>query len=270
MKWPGQGVWVLGAGFLGAALAAACRAAGALVLTFDTEAPADMQADATQRRGLAAGLGRVVPQIAFCCLSTRGGGALAYRRAYVESLQALLSVAPAVRPVLCSSVSLYADTAGMPVNEQTAVQPHNARQEQLLQAEALALRAGGIVARLSPLYGPGRCELLRRHLAGEPRLPGDANRWLNYLHVEDAVQGLMQLAAKGTPGVYNLCSESFTCGAVYNLMQQLTGIPAATEQSPASVRGCADRRIESCLFAMQQPHRFHDFVLAERLHPTLS
>lgn len=270
MNWHGQGVWVLGAGFLGSALAAACRAAGASVLTVDHAAPADLHADAADAKAMAVGLGRVVPQVVFCCLSTRGGEAAAYRHAYMQSVRAVLSVAPAVRPVFCSSVSLYPDAGGDPVDEYTPLPPPNARQEVLRQAEELALSAGGLVVRLAPMYGAGRCELLRRHLAGEPRLPGPPGRWLNYLHVDDAVLGLMQLAARRKSGVYNLCSESFTHAAAYEMMQQLTGVPAAAQCAAASVRGSANHRIVGARFSPESPRSFRDFVLAEMQCPTLS
>lgn len=270
MNWRGQGVWVLGAGFLGSALSAACRAAGASVLTIDCSAPADLHADAADAQALSVGVGRVVPRVAFCCLSTGGGDAAAYRQAYVQSMRSLLTVAPAVHPVFCSSVSLYPESGGSPVDENTPVSPRNARQEVLLQAESLALAAGGLVLRLAPLYGGGRCELLRRHLAGESRLPGPEERWLNYLHVDDAVQAMMQLAAHGESGVYNLCSESFTCAEIYDCLQQLTGIPTATGSSIASIRGSANRRVTSCRYQMERPHRFRDFVRAELQRNTLT
>ncbi len=269
MSLRGQGVWILGAGFLGSALAAACRQAGAAVLTIDSAAPADLVADAAVAKQLASAPGRVVPKYAFCCLSTRGGAAEEYRRTYVGGLRALFSVAPAVRPVFCSSVSLYADAGGADIDETTPVAAANERQEYLLAAERLALLAGGAVARLAPLYGPGRCELLRRHLAGEPRLPGGADRWLNYLHVEDAVQAMLSLAINQCSGVYNVCSESFRLGSAYEMMQQKTGIPVAVDFSAASFRGCANRRVSSRHALISAPHAFSDFVEAEMLKSTL-
>lgn len=269
MSLRGQGVWILGAGFLGSALAAACRVAGADVLTIDVAVPADVRADAADIKALAAGVGRVVPRVAFCCLSTRGGSSEAYRHVYEDSLRALLSAAPAVRPIFCSSVSLYPDLAGGVVDEDTPVRLETERQVCLHRAEQLALLAGGAVARLAPLYGPGRCELLRRHVAREPRLPGEVGRWLNYLHVEDAVQALMRLAQDDARGVFNLCSESFRLGEAYAMMQECTGIPAAETCSAPTKRGSADRRVVSRRYSMPTPQRFCDFVQRELHAPTL-
>lgn len=263
MSLRGQGVWILGAGFLGSALAVACRAAGAAVLTIDTAAPADACVDATDAHALAPLLGRVIPRFAFCCLSTRGGDGRMYRQTYEKSVRSLLMVAPSAKPVFCSSVSLYADAGGAAVDESTPVQCQLERHAALLAAEALALQSGGVVARLAPLYGGGRCELLRRHLAGEPRLPGSPERWLNYLHVDDAVTALLFCALSGS-GIYNLCSESFTIKCVYDRLRQMTGVLPAADISAPSVRGCANRQIVSRRYQMPHPHRFCDYV-AERM-----
>ena len=58
------------------------------------------------------------------------------------------------------------------------------------ECERRILSFGGCVARLVPLYGPGRCELLRRHIAREPKLAGPPERVLNYVHVEDAADAI--------------------------------------------------------------------------------
>ena len=95
-----------------------------------------------------------------------------------------------------------------------------------MAAESAVLGQGGVVARLVPLYGPGRCELVRRYLAGEPCLPGGAGRCMNYVHRDDAVAALRLLAADGE-GVYNLCGESFTKGEMYARLHAAYGAMAA-------------------------------------------
>ena len=67
---------------------------------------------------------------------------------------------------------------------------------QSLEAEQAVLEQGGVVARLVPLYGPGRCELLRRYREGLPCLPGAPGRFMNYLHRDDAVSALLLLAVQ--------------------------------------------------------------------------
>jgi len=226
MSLSGQRVWVLGCGYLGRALAEACRTIGAQVLSVDfspTTGPdlcADFSApDTLAQMKLRAGL----PDLIFCCQATHGGSLEDYRRCYVEPLRLLAADGLVGKCVMCSSTSLYGTMTE--------------RGKILNEAEGLVLAAGGCVARLAALYGPGRCELLRRHLAGEPRLPGAAERVFNYLHVQDAVDALLVLAESGGCCIYPVCGESVTKAAVYARMEQLTGVTASSEDSPPGRRG---------------------------------
>ena len=125
------------------------------------------------------------------------------------------------------------------------------------------LARGGVVARLSALYGPGRCELLRRHLAGEPKLAGAPERMLNYLHVQDAVAALLVLAQSGESRRYTVCGESFSKAAAYALLERLTGVPAADADAAPSHRGCrCDAADSSAIRALgwSPQHTFAEFV----------
>ncbi|MBQ2380383.1 MAG: hypothetical protein II295_08355 [Akkermansia sp.] len=230
MSLTGQLVWVLGAGFLGRVLATRCREAGARVLSIDVapEAGADICADAAAP-GVLAGLEQ--PAAVFCSLATRGGTVEDYRHCYLDTMCALSAAQLAGRCVFCSSTSLYAG-----VSERSAV---------LTEAEKIVLQAGGCVARLAPLYGEGRCELLRRHLVGEPRLPGPPERVLNYVHVEDAAAALFLLAEQAASGVYAVCGESFTKEHAYRELSRITGVPAATADAPQGKRNITMAPIDS-------------------------
>ncbi len=257
MMLSGQSVWVVGAGFLGQVLAAQCAAAGAEVLVIDVNpavAPhvcGDSSEPATYARARC--LAGRAPAAIFCCIATRGGSIDDYRRCYVGTTRALMQSDLAGRCVFCSSTSVYGGDS-----ERTAL---------LLEAEAHILNVGGCVARLVPLYGPGRCELLRRHLAGEPRLPGALNRVLNYVHVEDAAAALLLLAEREVSGVCDVCGESFTKSGVYALLSQLTGISAAAEDAPPSKRSSVSTPIAAdALRALgwRPRHGFADFVSAQQ------
>ncbi len=248
-----QRVWVLGAGFLGRALAARCAAAGARVVTIDIDpsVAADVcgnAADTTtysRARQLAGGL----PAVIFCCPATHGGTVADYRRCYVNTAMSLTVAGLAGRCVFCSSTSVY----GAPSERSDALQ----------EAEHLILSAGGCVARLVPIYGPGRCELLRRHLAGEPRLPGAQERVLNYVHVEDAAAALLLLAERECSGCCDVCGESFTKSSAYEWLGELTGIPAAVAEAPPGRRSCTSTAvIPHTLRALGwvPQHSFADFV----------
>ncbi len=227
MSAAGQVVWILGLGYLGRRLAAQCLAVGARVLSIDVSAAAgaDICADASSPATLARAVAQSgTPSAIFCCMATHGGTVQDYEECYLRVAQALAAVGLASVCVFSSSSSLYAGTS-----ERTSV---------LAAAEQEILRCGGCVARLAPLYGPGRCELLRRHLAGESCLPGLPERVLNYVHVEDAAAALLLLAQKKPAGIYAVCGESFTKAAAYSLLAQITHrSPAETSSAPS--RRCA-------------------------------
>lgn len=256
----GQRVWVLGAGYLGRILAERCRELGAQVLTIDSSpaAAADICADAADAEVLVRVLKQEgEPDYVFSCLATRGGSVEDYRRCYLGVVSALGSIGMAGRCVFCSSTSLYAGAT-----ERNAV---------LQDAERAVLGAGGAVARLAPIYGPGRCELLRRHLAREPRLSGGPDRVLNYLHVLDAAEALLVLAVRGGKGVYPVSGEAFTKAEAYAMMERLSGIPATSEDAPASRRGGTSSIIDSAqlrALGWLPSWRFIDFVWAALLAPS--
>ena len=79
----------------------------------------------------------------------------------------------------------------------------------VLEAENL-LRAkmpDSIILRFSGIYGQGR--LLRRQTLekGEP-IVGDADKWLNLIHVEDGARIILAAEQQGQPGrVVNVCDD---------------------------------------------------------------
>lgn len=259
-----KAVWIIGgAGYLGSALAAQCRAEGWRLLVVDPAgAPSEhcLAEPAGAPGALERAAERLVPEVIFFCASTRGGDAAAYRTTYAEPVLRAAEVAPQAHLVLCSSAAVYA--AGGRVTEQSPTPGETERQRTLLAAEAATLRSGGAVARLAALYGPGRCELLRRHLAGEPCLPGAATRVLNYVHVADAARALLLLA--GAAGVYNVCGESFTKAEAYAMLAELTDCPPSPEHATAARRGAADHRVSAELLrsaiGWAPQHFFRDFV----------
>lgn len=236
-------VWVVGAGFLGSVLAASCRSAGDEVVTIDAVAPADVTGDASDGVLLRRTAGRLDPHVVFVCTATGGGEEGDYRHAYLDVLRAVSWAVPRAKAVFCSSTSVYGEKDGRLVDEASPCFGDGARARLLLQAEEAALRGGGVVARLCPLYGAGRFELLRRYLAGEPKLPGADDRLLNYVHVEDAAGALRLLASKR--GVFNVCGATLTKGEAYALLEKTFGVPPSAESSTNGKRGCCHQRVSA-------------------------
>src|SRR5439155_10779702 len=107
------------------------------------------------------------------------------REVYVGGLGHVLDTLPTPgRFVYVSSTGVYGQTDGTWVDERSETVPTEESGRVVLEAERL-LRSklpAAVVLRFAGIYGPGR--LLRRQLlvAGEP-LVGDAEKWLNLIHV---------------------------------------------------------------------------------------
>lgn len=237
-------VWVVGHGFLGRVLAKACRARGAKVLTIDPAAPADIGGAACDAITLLVACEQLVPTLVFCCMATHGGTAAQYRACYLDTVQALQQYCPEAKIIFCSSISVYGDCGGTCVTEQTPPLATGERAAVLLEAEQAVVAHGGVVARLAALYGEQRCELRRRHLAGEPQLLGTPSRMLHYVHVEDAAAALL-LISPLSAALYNVCGACFTKAEAYAALALETGVPASASVAPASRRGGVNAHVSS-------------------------
>ena len=126
------------------------------------------------------------------CVSSRGGDEEQYRRLYFEGAKNLLRAFPSATLLFTSSTSVYAQTDGSTVDENGAAEPRHAKGQILRGTENLVLAAGGIVARLGGIHGPGRSFFLTRFLEGI--LPDQPDRLINQVHRDDIVSALVLLA----------------------------------------------------------------------------
>lgn len=121
--------------------------------------------------------------------------------------------APLEAFVYGSSTSVYGNLSGEWVDESMQPQPSGNLAKLRHAAERALIRAQwehqtpGRICRISGIYGPGRT--LRRALAnGEYALIEDNDTWVNRIHVEDLVGGLVAAWKKGSDGrVYNLVDD---------------------------------------------------------------
>jgi len=144
------------------------------------------------------------------CPSTRGGTSEDYRRIYVEGLQkALGGLKPGGRFLYTGSTSVYGQDDGSLVDERSLTEPGTESGKILLEAESLALSAGGTVLRLGALYGPGRGMILKRFLESDGTMTGNPGHYLNQLHREDAVSAAAFLLDHPVPGreMFNGCDN---------------------------------------------------------------
>lgn len=164
--------------------------------------------------------------IVHCAASGRGGGADAYQRVYVDGCRHLATRYPGKRLLFTSSSSVYAQTDGSVVTEESPTEPERDTGRRLLDAEQLVLEAGGVVARLAGIYGPGRSVILKKFLSGEAIIEEDGRRFLNQIHRDDAVAAIHHLIDSKAAGVFNVCdSEPLTQRGCYEALAEMFDRP---------------------------------------------
>ncbi len=134
------------------------------------------------------------------CASTRGGDANLYRQVYLEGARNLLRRFAKSTILFVSSTSVYAQTGGEWVTEESAAQPEHETGKILLETERCVLDRNGVVTRLAGIYGPCRSYLLKRFLGGEAVIDPKNDRFVNQVHRDDAAAALFVLLDRSAPG----------------------------------------------------------------------
>jgi nucleoside-diphosphate-sugar epimerase len=153
------------------------------------------------------------------------------RAVYVDGLGNVLdTLRPCRRFIYVSSTSVYGQTDGGIVDETSPTKPMEESGQIVREAEQLlrTKRPEAIILRFAGIYGPNR--LLRRQAqlrSGEP-MTGDAERWLNLIHVDDGTDAILAAESHGAPGeTYNIVDDVPPARrAFYTLLAELTSAPA--------------------------------------------
>lgn len=188
----------------------------------------------------------------------------AYALAYVETLATLLPVLQSRPPglvVFVSSTSVYHQSDGGWVDEDSRTAPDSFAGRRLLEAEAL-LRGSGLrhtTLRCAGIYGPGRDFLLRQVRAGK----GGTEDFTNRIHVRDAAGVIAHLLERHFRGeeivpLYLVCDSCPAPGAeVRRWLAERLGVDPATLQPAASERGgnkrCSNRRLLASGYHLRYP-----------------
>lgn len=203
---------VIGAGFVGAPL---CRllAAGGHEVIGVTKGGGDgsLAGDVADRASVEA-LG-AADVVVHCASSGRGGDRVGrYRAVYLQGCRNIVAAMAPGRLVFVSSSSVYGQTDGSRVDERAVTEPATQTGRVLLEAERVVIDAGGAVARLAGIYGPGRSYLLKKYLEGTAQIDGESpdapGRWVNQVHRDDAAGALAALVAAGAGGVFNVADDA--------------------------------------------------------------
>jgi len=131
----------------------------------------------------------------------------AYRDIYVTGLGNLLSRVSTDRLIFVSSTAVYGQDDGSEVDEDSLTEPQAFNGRILLEAERLAIQAGGLVVRFSGIYGPGRDFLLRQLKAGRATCRETPPQWTNRIHVDDCAAVLAHLLALDRPEAIYCASD---------------------------------------------------------------
>jgi nucleoside-diphosphate-sugar epimerase len=140
------------------------------------------------------------------CASTRGGDEKLYRSVYLDGAENLVECFEEAKVLFVSSTSVYAQTRGELVTEESAAEPKHETGKVLREAEQLVLASQGVVARLGGIYGPGRSALLQGFLDGRATLDPDKDRFVNHIHRDDAAAAIsILLKSRASAGqIYNV------------------------------------------------------------------
>ena len=143
------------------------------------------------------------------CASTRGGDADLYRHVYLDGARTLLERFVGSRMLFTSSTSVYAQSNGEWIIEESAAEPKHETGKILRKAEDLVLAKRGIVIRLGGVYGPGRSALLKKFLSGDAILDPESDRFANQIHRDDAAEAIRLLLTRGVSvrEIYNVVDD---------------------------------------------------------------
>jgi nucleoside-diphosphate-sugar epimerase len=150
---------------------------------------------------------------------------------YLNGLNHFLDTLTACeRFIYASSTGVYGQSDGGIVDEGSATEPNEESGKIVLAADRMLLARipQAIVLRFAGMYGPNR--LLRKMplLQGE-QLVGDAGRWLNLIHIDDAASAVQAAESSGLAGqIYNIADDEPTARRdFYELLARLLSAPQA-------------------------------------------
>lgn len=187
----------------------------------------------------------------------------AYRLGYVEPVKKLVELwqrgnAPQ-QIIFVSSTSVYSQSDGQWVDEDSVTVPQSFSGQRLLEAEQCLGESGLAVCilRFAGIYGPGRDHLLRQVRAGA----GGNDAYGNRIHVQDCAAMLAFLLRHRWQGsalapLYLGCDSLPASGSeVHRWLAQRIGICVSTLQPSSSSRGgnkrCSNQRILKLGYQLQ-------------------
>ncbi|MGZ5051609.1 MAG: SDR family oxidoreductase [Methylobacter sp.] len=192
-----------------------------------------------------------------------------YRAIYQAGLDNLLDALPDTPWLMVSSTSVYAQSQGEWVDEESVAEPDNAASRLIRQAERrlTAANPANIVVRFSGIYGPGRESLLRQAMQA-PAIQRTPPYFTNRIHQQDCVGVLAFLLAQRLPGVkleqYYLASDDDPAPLwdVVTWLAERLHCPPPTEKTDGDGmnKRCSNARLKALGYRFSYP-RYKDGYL---------
>jgi nucleoside-diphosphate-sugar epimerase len=183
------------------------------------------------------------------CASTRGGNVDLYRRTYLDGARNLVDAFADSKIVFVSSTSVYAQTDGEWVTEESPAEPRHERGRILREAEQLVLEHGGVVVRLGGIHGPHRSYFLESLVNGKAMI-SKLDRYVNQVHRDDAAAAISllvtQTAAHGE--IFNVVDGApMLQGECYRWLATKLNRPAPPvgERTAEPKRGRSNKRVSN-------------------------
>lgn len=183
------------------------------------------------------------------CASSSRGDETVYREVFLSGVEMMNRHVPEARRIFVSSTSVYGQTQGEVVTEESPAEPASATSRILREAEDAALVAKAIVVRSSAIYGPERGVLFQKFFRGEAVIEGDGLRWINQIHRDDLVGALEHLAEAGElEQIYNATDDApVTYRDFYAWCSEFLKkpMPPSGPVNPQRKRGLTNKRVSN-------------------------
>ncbi len=207
------------------------------------------------------------------CASSGRGGTDAYRHVYLGGARNLADILAPTTLLFTSSTSVYAQTDGSVVTEQSPADPDRETGHILRETEDFVIARGGIATRLAGIYGPGRSVLLKKFFSGEAIIEGDGSRWVNQVHRDDIATALCLLVERSARGIFNVSDDRpLPQREVYAWLAQRFDrpLPPSGPIDPNRKRGWTHKRVSNAkLRALGWQPRYRSFFDAVETDPAL-
>ena len=202
-------------------------------------------------------------------VSSSRGGREAHQRIFgagIANITAWLETNSGCPAVFISSTSVYRQTEGEWVDENSTTAMDTATSKVLRQAEdrVASLKNPVTILRSSGIYGPGRGYLFQQFMNGAATIEGTGGRFLNMVHRDDLVEAIIR-SFDGNSGTFNITDdEPVSQLDFFKWLSERTNRPLppfAPEPDPSTrKRGITNKRVSN--------KRFKEALGFKYTHPT--